>query len=404
MNSGKSSKKIKKPAAGTDAPLFSVIVLTFQQRHLLEDCLDSIFQQTYPNIELVICDDCSADFDEEEVRQYIDENKNDNIQNVIVYKQLHNVGTTANAQKGIELSHGEYFKLHAGDDMLYDETTLTCMEEHLRTRETNIVAARAQACTYDGTLVADYYPSYAAVSKMMSATAQEQFVMMATQSWGEYINAPAVFWRRSFFDKIGGFDPKYKYTEDWPMWLKITKAGFRITSINTITTIYRYGGISNDSSSLNLVLGSAHYNECIKMLEEVLPLFEKANKRFKVIRCKQSIWCLKARITHETKWNHWSFTQKILWKCRNAKQLLLSWAYRRITWGTEINIRREGMMIFGVWVMYRLHVQIWPSIDSNKIWGIMLLIMLFFTALKVILLSVVKFGISRISLAKGRKD
>lgn len=35
-------------------PLFSIAIVTFQQRHLLEDCLYSIFKQTYSNIELII--------------------------------------------------------------------------------------------------------------------------------------------------------------------------------------------------------------------------------------------------------------------------------------------------------------------------------------------------------------
>ena len=87
----------------SDLPLFSVIILTYLQNHLLKDCIDSILMQTYPNIELIICDDCSADFNEKEVLQYITENKMENVKNVIVYKQPQNVGTTANAQKGVEL-------------------------------------------------------------------------------------------------------------------------------------------------------------------------------------------------------------------------------------------------------------------------------------------------------------
>lgn len=71
----------------TNRPLFSIIVLTYMQRHLLEECLDSVFIQSYPNIELVICDDCSADFDVDEVKQYIEKNKSKNIRSFVVYKQ-----------------------------------------------------------------------------------------------------------------------------------------------------------------------------------------------------------------------------------------------------------------------------------------------------------------------------
>ena len=84
-------------------PLFSIAIVTFQQRHLLEDCLYSIFKQTYSNIELIICDDESCDFNVTDVNNFIRKHKRENIKNVIVYKQKSNVGTTANCQKAFEL-------------------------------------------------------------------------------------------------------------------------------------------------------------------------------------------------------------------------------------------------------------------------------------------------------------
>ena len=70
----------------TTPPLFSVIILTYLQRHFIEECIDSVLMQDYPNIELVVCDDCSADFDTQEVMHYVDKNKRNNIKNVIIYK------------------------------------------------------------------------------------------------------------------------------------------------------------------------------------------------------------------------------------------------------------------------------------------------------------------------------
>lgn len=378
MSSGKSSKKIKKPAAITDAPLFSVIVLTFQQRHLLEDCIDSILQQTYPNIELVICDDCSADFDEEEVRRYIDANKEDNIKNVIVYKQPFNVGTTENAQKGVELSSGKYFKLHAGDDMLYNETVLEKMAEKLRDKTVHLLAGRSIACQHDGTMTDHYYPSIQAVTEMINGDARRQFELMGTQSWGEYINAPAVFWKRSFFDEIGGFDLRYKYTEDWPMWLKITGAGYRITMIEELTTIYRYGGISNDASTMNLTLGKKHYEESIDALESyALKKFEAEGNRKKIMRCRQSIRCLKARIETEGEWDSWSGAEKMAWRFRNIRFLLVSWIYRKRMYGIDLPCQNLYTLLGVCLVMFALHVQVWPGIVLDQIWarGFMMLLL-----------------------------
>lgn len=52
-------------------PLVSIVVLTYLQRHILNECVDLILEQDYPNIEIVVCDDSSADFDCDEVRDYL---------------------------------------------------------------------------------------------------------------------------------------------------------------------------------------------------------------------------------------------------------------------------------------------------------------------------------------------
>ena len=361
----------------TTLPLFSVIILTYLQRHFIEECIDSVLMQDYPNIELVVCDDCSADFDTQEVMLYVNKNKRSNIKNVIIYKQPHNVGTTKNAQIGVDLSHGTYFKLHAGDDLLFDQKVLSSMAKMLSNHDINLVAGRSVACQKDGKLTEHYYPSMQAVTAMMDGDAKRQFELMGTQSWGEYINAPAVFWKRRFFDKIGGFDLSYKYTEDWPTWLKITGLGYRITMTDQVTTIYRYGGISNDSSSLNLTLGKSHYLESIQALETyALQKFQEEHNRKKILRCQQSIRCLEVRIETEGNWETWSLMQNVLWRIRNADFLFISWIYRKRMYGLDLPCKGLYKLLLLSFVMFVLHPSIWNGHIYDKFWAWVFLITL----------------------------
>jgi GT2 family glycosyltransferase len=48
-------------AGPTDLPLFSVIVLNWNGRHLLEECLDSVMAQTFRDFELILVDNGSGD-------------------------------------------------------------------------------------------------------------------------------------------------------------------------------------------------------------------------------------------------------------------------------------------------------------------------------------------------------
>lgn len=390
-----------------EKPLFSVVVLTYMQRHLLKACVDSIFEQDYPNIEIVVCDDCSADFDPDEVRDYILNAKSPNVKNVVVVKQSKNVGTSQNARLAVQHSSGAYFKLHAGDDMLYGRDALTAMARYLETPDVNIVAARSLACQYDGTMTDDCYPDKGAVQKMMGAGAQEQFTMLATQSWGQYISAPAVFWRRDFYDETGGFDPKYKYTEDWPMWLRITKAGHRITAVDKVTTIYRYGGISNDQNEINADLRKEHYEECAQMLEhEALPALEQRRQKLKIMRCKQSIWCLQAMITHETQWNDWSVPQKAVWKCRNAGYLFLSWLYRLRTGDIDISLRNEIILAVGIVLIYHFchfHTPVCFTVNFDALCVAAFFAVLGFITLKIAFFFGIKYAVRMIPLMKRRR-
>ena len=355
----------------SEEPLFSVIVVTYMQRHLLNDCLDSIFKQTYPNIELVICDDCSADFDEEDVRAYIDENKEENIRSVRIFKQYHNVGTVQNAQTGVELSSGEFFKLQAGDDMLYGEEALEKMAKALSGPGVNIVAARSIGCLHNGELTSDVYPSEDSFSSMVNADAQKQFDLIGTQAWGAYVNAPAVFWKRRFFDEIGGFDLSYKYTEDWPMWLKITGLGYRITFIDEIVVIYRYGGISSSYSEVHAMLGELFYQECLRMFhEEILPKFEAEGNRKKVLRCKQCVRCIENRIIRETVWEKWGFIKKLQWHIKNLDFIFLSWLYR-IRYGARPAAQISQplhMMVYCIFLFY-FEAQILPGQPADFLWA-----------------------------------
>lgn len=360
----------KNSQAQSEQPLFSIIVLTYLQRHLLEDCLDSILKQTYPNIELVICDDCSADFDEDDVRAYIDENKGENIRSVVIFKQPQNVGTVKNAQMGVELSSGVLFKLQAGDDMLYGETAMEKMAKFLSNPAVHIIAARSVACQHDGMMTGTCYPALNAVNSMIAADAQTQFELIGTQSWGEFINAPAVCWKRAFFDEMGGFDLSYKYTEDWPMWLKITGAGHRITMVNELVSVYRYGGISNARSATNLILGKEHYRECIRMLKEyALPVFESSGNRRKVLRCQQSIRCLEVRADVEGQWEYWSCWQQILWRLNHLNFLLTSWLYRKRYYGAAVTKKGPLTAMAISLLMYMFHVQIIPGYSVDFLWA-----------------------------------
>lgn len=354
-------------------PLVSVALVTFRQRHLLNACLESIFSQDYPNIELIICDDASCDFYIDEVSAYIKKEKSENIKNIILYKHPNNVGTVNNCQKAFELSKGTYLKLQAGDDMFASDDSLSSMVDIFEREKVNLIFSRARGCQYNGELTNNLYPTDAAFDMASHATAEELFELIGTRCWGMFVNAPAVFWRRSFLEKMGGFDLSFRFTEDWPMWLKVCASGEKPRYVDRVTVLYRYGGISNSQPAQNRVLAEAHYKESARMLRELaLPRLKEKHSKWACLKCIQAAKSIEERATYEINWSTWNFFEKLWWKIRNIPFFLLSFVIQAVRDGIHIPITYTALSCAILLLLYYYNVSIYPTWNNRVIWGISL--------------------------------
>lgn len=91
-------------------PLVSVIIPTYNRGRLILDSINSVLNQTYKNIELIVVDDCSTD-NTEEILKSINDSR-------IKYVKLEkNSGACIARNKGIELSTGEFIAFNDSDDL-----------------------------------------------------------------------------------------------------------------------------------------------------------------------------------------------------------------------------------------------------------------------------------------------
>ena len=97
-------------------PLLSVVVPVYNAKEYLRRCTDSILNQSFKDLELILVDDCSKD-DSYQLCQSIA--KSDN--RVVVYKREKNGGIFAARNTGIKLSKGKYLTFVDNDDWLDQE-------------------------------------------------------------------------------------------------------------------------------------------------------------------------------------------------------------------------------------------------------------------------------------------
>ena len=95
------------------APLVSVVVPTYNQKDVVEQALQSIVDQSYDNLEIIISDDCSSDGTQSILSNFAERHPR-----VVLFLQKKNLGITANYNFLTEKCSGKYVATFAGDDVM----------------------------------------------------------------------------------------------------------------------------------------------------------------------------------------------------------------------------------------------------------------------------------------------
>jgi len=107
-------------------PLVSVIVVAYNSSDFIIDTLQSAYDQTYRNIELIVTDDCSRDNTVDLVKNWAESHKDRFVRFELV-PGIGNKGIPANCNKGLKAARGEWIKFIAGDDILMKD----CISDHV---------------------------------------------------------------------------------------------------------------------------------------------------------------------------------------------------------------------------------------------------------------------------------
>lgn len=109
-------------------PKVSIILSVYNEEDVIEECLDSLLNQTYDNIEIICIDDGSEDSSREILERYDSENKKINF-----VPNEENLGLTKSLNKGIDIAEGKYIARQDADDYSLKERIekqVKYMEKH----------------------------------------------------------------------------------------------------------------------------------------------------------------------------------------------------------------------------------------------------------------------------------
>lgn len=210
-----------------DLPLVTIVSICYNHSAFVCENLDSILNQSYQNIELIIMDDCSPDNSVEVIEQWIAEN---NVQCTFIAHKI-NKGVCFTMNEAISLSKGKYISLIAADDVMeFDKTSLQVELLEKSDERVALCVSNFSEIDKEGKLLKERYFSKDFIFPKDAFTA-----MLTTK--GVLIHSPTAMIKAAVFDEVGLYDERY-IQEDLYMWLKVTEK-FEVLYINDVLIKYR---------------------------------------------------------------------------------------------------------------------------------------------------------------------
>lgn len=222
--------------------LVSAVVVTYNSADTVIETLDSIYNQTYPRIELIVSDDYSTDNTREIVRDWCKTHRQ-RFERVLIRNPKKNLGVTQNCNHAIAQANGKWIAEMAGDDILLDE----CIKEKIEYALNNnceMVMSRIEPFGCEGKNINNIRARCKRAYRMLGESVEEQYdkVIEVCLVFGPM----GGFFQKDFFEKWGKYDESYPSIEDYPFYFKLITNGYQMPFLDKTLVKYR---VNDDSLS-----------------------------------------------------------------------------------------------------------------------------------------------------------
>ena len=228
------------------SPLISVAIVTYNSSEYIVETLDSVKNQSYQKIEVIISDDCSTDKTVDLCSNWIHENASRFVRCRLITSQA-NTGVAVNCNRALEAATGEWYKMLDGDDVLFPNCLsdfAVYIDEH-----PDRMCIASGVNTYQE-FIDDTHLKQTDIGIKDNFYGLDLDSQLKSLARGNGIVSSSVILNTSFLRKIGGFETKYFY-EDYPLFLTVLEAGQKIWMMNSVTCGYRlHASLSRSNEKL----------------------------------------------------------------------------------------------------------------------------------------------------------
>jgi hypothetical protein len=194
-----------------NTPLVSVICLSYNHASYVVEALESVLNQSYSNIELIIADDCSTDNSKAVIEDWLTKHPN-----ILFIPNEVNLGNTKTFNNAAKHAKGAYFIDLAADDILLPNCVELQIEAFQNSNYTNlgIVYANINLVNENGKFISVYYNED---EKPESGDIYEMVISRSTK-----ICSIASMVKKEVFETVGYYDTTLAY-EDLDLWVRASR-------------------------------------------------------------------------------------------------------------------------------------------------------------------------------------
>ncbi|MGA6840556.1 glycosyltransferase [Priestia megaterium] len=193
------------------------IVVPFYNCPYINQALDSLINQTYKNIEIIVVNDGSTKYSEK-VIPYLDK---------IKYIKKENGGTASALNIGIKHATGEYFCWLSSDDIYYPEKT-----------EIQLAFMKEQKALFSHTNYCAINEKSRIITPPVGIQPPSRLEIIKRIRRNNFINGCSVMIDKSVFNHVGVFDETLPYTHDYDLWIRIIQK-FDVYYLSQPLLLYR---------------------------------------------------------------------------------------------------------------------------------------------------------------------
>lgn len=210
----------------SNEPKLSIITCVFNADRYLNESLDSIFNQTFKDFELILINDSSTDKTSEIIQTYAHHPE------VIVLENKRNEGVPYSRNRGFLKAQGEYIAIHDADDISLPDRLKKQVTFLDKNPNITMTGGHAIRISDGGKILGSmtYPPKHT----------REAFHVIARYKLNPIIDPSSMFRRQPILD-IGGYrmEPEFRTVQDFDLWCRLLVKGHLLYNFQEPLIKYR---------------------------------------------------------------------------------------------------------------------------------------------------------------------